>query len=152
MSLGLAAFQCYVLDRRSGDFHISCGSRPSVRAGRPRGPAFAPRGIFTGPRSPGGAAAIGFLAGLGFPQPPAIPASLTWRRRDWSYRLVIGGNNMTNWQADLAALVEETMAFAKSIGVERPMPRAVMEPNRIPPVNLNLSERDQIRQRVANFK
>jgi hypothetical protein len=59
---------------------------------------------------------------------------------------------MTNWQADLDALVEETMAFAKSIGVERPVPRTVMEPNRIPPVNLNLSERDQIRQRVANFK
>jgi hypothetical protein len=59
---------------------------------------------------------------------------------------------MTNWQADLDALVEETMAFAKSIGVERPMPRTVIEPNRMPPVNLNNSERDQIRERVANFK
>ena len=59
---------------------------------------------------------------------------------------------MTNWHAGLDALVEETMAFAKSIGVESPMPRTVMEPNRMPPVNLNNSERDQIRQRVANFK
>jgi hypothetical protein len=59
---------------------------------------------------------------------------------------------MTNWQADLDALVEETMAFAKSIGVESTMPRTVIEPNRMPPVNLNNSERDQIRQRVANFK
>ena len=59
---------------------------------------------------------------------------------------------MTNWQAGLDALVEETMAFAKSIGVESPMPRTVMEPNRMPPANLNNSERDHIRQRVANFK
>ena len=59
---------------------------------------------------------------------------------------------MTNWQADLDALVQETMAFAKSISLESPMPRTVMEPNRMPPVNLSNSERDQIRQRVANFK
>jgi hypothetical protein len=59
---------------------------------------------------------------------------------------------MTNWQPDLA-LVQETMDFAKSIGLESPMPRIVMEPNRMPPpVNLNNSESDQIRQRVANFK
>jgi hypothetical protein len=59
---------------------------------------------------------------------------------------------MTNWQADLDALVQETMAFAKSIGLESPLPHTVMEPNRMPPVNLNNSEREQIRQRVANFK
>jgi hypothetical protein len=58
---------------------------------------------------------------------------------------------MTNWKADLEALVEETMAFTKNIRVEPPMPRTVVEPNRMPPVNLN-SERDEIRQRVANFK
>ena len=58
---------------------------------------------------------------------------------------------MTNWKADLDALVEETMAFTKSVRVEPPMLRAVVEPNRMPPVNLN-SERDEIRQRVANFK
>jgi hypothetical protein len=59
---------------------------------------------------------------------------------------------MTNWKADLDALVEETMAFTKSVRVEPPMLRAVVEPNRMPPANLNNSERDQIRQRVANFK
>jgi hypothetical protein len=59
---------------------------------------------------------------------------------------------MTNWNADLDALVEETMAFTKSVRVEPPMLRAVVEPNRMPPVNLNNSERDEIRQRVANFK
>jgi hypothetical protein len=32
------------------------------------------------------------------------------------------------------------------------MPRAVVEPNRMQPVNLNSSERGEIRQRVANFK
>jgi hypothetical protein len=32
------------------------------------------------------------------------------------------------------------------------MPNTVIEPNRMPPVNLKNSERDQIRQRVANFK
>ena len=58
---------------------------------------------------------------------------------------------MTNWKADLEALVEETMAFTKNIRVEPPLPRTVVEPNRMPPLNLN-SERDEIRQRVANFK
>jgi len=58
---------------------------------------------------------------------------------------------MTNWKANLEARVEETMAFTKNIRIEPPMPRTVVEPNRMPPVNLN-SERDEIRQRVANFK
>ena len=58
---------------------------------------------------------------------------------------------MTNWKADLDALVEEAMAFTKNIRVEAAMPRTVVEPNRMPPVNLR-SERDEIRQRVANFK
>jgi len=59
---------------------------------------------------------------------------------------------MSNWKADLDALVEETMAFTKSITVQPPMPRAVIEPNRILPVNLNRSERDEIQQRVASFR
>jgi len=50
---------------------------------------------------------------------------------------------MVNWNADLNSLVEETMAFAKSIRVE---------PNRMPLVNWMESEREEIRQRVANFK
>jgi hypothetical protein len=59
---------------------------------------------------------------------------------------------MVNWKADLDSLVEETMAFAKSVRVEPPMPRTVVEPNRMPPVNRMESEREEIRQRVANFK
>ena len=56
---------------------------------------------------------------------------------------------MNNWKTDLDALVEETMAFTKGVRVQLPMPRAVVEPNWMP---LNNSERDEIRQRVANFK
>jgi hypothetical protein len=59
---------------------------------------------------------------------------------------------MTNWKADLDALVEATTALTKSVRVEPPMPRTIVEPNRMLPVNLNNSERDEIRQRVANFK
>jgi hypothetical protein len=60
---------------------------------------------------------------------------------------------MTNWKADLDALVEATTQFTKSVRVELPpMPRTIVEPNRMPPINLNNAERDEIRQRVANFK
>jgi hypothetical protein len=59
---------------------------------------------------------------------------------------------MTNWQADLDALLQETMRLARSAGIEPLVPRAVIEPQRMSPVNLNNSERDQIQQRVANFK
>ena len=44
------------------------------------------------------------------------------------------------------------MRLTKSAGIEPLIPRTVIEPNRMPPVNLNNSERNQIRQRVANFK
>jgi hypothetical protein len=44
------------------------------------------------------------------------------------------------------------MRLTKSAGIEPFIPRTVIEPHRMPPVNLNNSERDQIRQRVANFK
>ena len=59
---------------------------------------------------------------------------------------------MTNWKADLDALVEGTTAFTKNVRVEPPMPRTIVEPNRMPPVNLNNSERQEIRPRVSNFK
>jgi hypothetical protein len=59
---------------------------------------------------------------------------------------------MTNWQADLDALVQETMALTKSVRVEPPIPRAVVDPKRMLALTLNHSERDDIRQRVANFK
>lgn len=59
---------------------------------------------------------------------------------------------MTNWKADIDALIEETMAFAKRIDVAPTMPRTIVEPNRMPSVNWMSSEREEIRQRVANFK
>ena len=59
---------------------------------------------------------------------------------------------MTDWKADLDALVQESIAFAKIIPVERPKPRTIVEPNRMPPVDLDNSERQEIRQRVSNFK
>jgi hypothetical protein len=76
---------------------------------------------------------------------------------------------MTDWKADLHALVQETMAFAKNNRVEPPNPRtiaeppmlhaiaepakppAIVEPSRMPPVSLPKSERDEIQQRVSNF-
>jgi hypothetical protein len=59
---------------------------------------------------------------------------------------------MTDWKADLDALVQESIAFAKIIPLELPKPRTIVEPNRMPPVDLNNSERQEIRQRVSNFK
>ena len=59
---------------------------------------------------------------------------------------------MTNWQAELDVLMQETLRLTKSAGVEPLIPRAVIEPLRTSPVNLNSSERDQIRQRVSTFK
>jgi hypothetical protein len=44
------------------------------------------------------------------------------------------------------------MAVAKSIRVEPAIPRTIVDPNRMPPVNLNNSERDEIQQRVSNFR
>jgi hypothetical protein len=59
---------------------------------------------------------------------------------------------MADWKTELNALVEETTAFAKSLRVEVPMARTIVAPNRIPPVKGLESERELIRQRVANFK
>jgi hypothetical protein len=59
---------------------------------------------------------------------------------------------MTDWNADFDALVQETMAITKSISVEPPIPRTIIEPNPLPAVNRNNSERDEIRERVANLK
>ena len=39
---------------------------------------------------------------------------------------------MQDWKADLDRLVEETMAFAKSIHIEPTMPRTIVEPKRTP--------------------
>jgi hypothetical protein len=68
---------------------------------------------------------------------------------------------MTDWKAELDALVQESMVLAKSIRVEPaapraiiepPVPRNIVEPNRLPPVSPPKSERDEIRERVSNFK
>ena len=59
---------------------------------------------------------------------------------------------MADWKTELDSLVKETMAFAKNLRVEPPMPRTIVEPNRIPPVNGIESEREEIRQRVADFR
>jgi hypothetical protein len=59
---------------------------------------------------------------------------------------------MTDWKADLDALVQESTAFAKSIRVDPPMPHTIVEPTRMPPVSPNKSERDEIRQRIVKFK
>ena len=59
---------------------------------------------------------------------------------------------MADWKTELDAFVEETMAFAKSLRVEPPMPRTIVEPNRMPPVKGIDAEREEISQRVANFK
>jgi|GraSoi_2013_60cm_1033757.scaffolds.fasta_scaffold132334_1 hypothetical protein len=57
---------------------------------------------------------------------------------------------MTHLKADLDALLDEATTFAKSVRAE---PRAVTEPNRMPEVNwATRSEREQIVERVANFK
>ena len=49
-------------------------------------------------------------------------------------------------------LVEETMAFAKSVRAEPPIPRTVVEANQMVSVNWMVSEREEIGHRVANFK
>ena len=59
---------------------------------------------------------------------------------------------MLDWKANLDTLVEETMAFAKSVRVEPTIPRIVIEPNRMPSVNWMESERVEIGHHVANFK
>jgi len=59
---------------------------------------------------------------------------------------------MTNWKADFDRLVEESTAFTNKHRVDPPMPRTIVEPSRLPPVNVNNSQREEIRQRVSNFK
>jgi len=56
---------------------------------------------------------------------------------------------MANWKTDLAAFVEETTAFAKSLRVEPPLPHNIIEPDPIQGVKWMVSEREEIRQRVA---
>jgi hypothetical protein len=80
-------------------------------------------------------------AHLVFPQRPAMPARYDGGAGPSPLGWMFGRTNMTNWQADLDALVQETMALTKSVRVEPTMTRAVVEPNRMP-ANLDRSERD----------
>ena len=64
----------------------------------------------------------------------------------------LGGFAKADWKTELDTLVKETMAFAKSHRVEPPMPLTIDERNRIPLVKGIESEREEIRQRVANFQ
>jgi hypothetical protein len=57
---------------------------------------------------------------------------------------------MPDWKADVDALVEETMAFTKSLQIENGL--APLEPNHIPSVSWMSSEREEIEHRVANFR
>jgi hypothetical protein len=59
---------------------------------------------------------------------------------------------MVDWKSDLDALVVKTMAFAKSVRVELTIPRLIVEPNRTPTVSVGVSEREEIGNRIANFK
>jgi hypothetical protein len=59
---------------------------------------------------------------------------------------------MTDRKADLDALVQETMAFVKNNRTESLVPRTIVEANRMPPVSSPKSERNEILERVSNFK
>jgi len=59
---------------------------------------------------------------------------------------------MADWKADLDALIDETVVFAKGAHPETPMRRTIIKPSRMPSVNWLSSEREEIAQRVANFK
>jgi hypothetical protein len=59
---------------------------------------------------------------------------------------------MVAWKADLETLVENTMAFANRVRVQPPLPRTVVEPNRVPLVNWAETEREEIGRRIAHFK
>jgi hypothetical protein len=58
---------------------------------------------------------------------------------------------MTDWKADLDALVFETMAFAKTIHREQ-MAADLIERPILQPTNWGGPQREEIEQRVANFK
>jgi hypothetical protein len=65
---------------------------------------------------------------------------------------VFGEIAMLDWKADLDTLIEETVAFVKSVRVEPRIPHTVVEPSRTPSVNWAETERNEIGRHVANFK
>ena len=58
---------------------------------------------------------------------------------------------MTDWKTDRDALVDETMTFAGSVRREQPATDLVERP-RLQPMNWGGPQREEIRQRVSNFK
>jgi hypothetical protein len=64
---------------------------------------------------------------------------------------------MSDWKAELDALVSETMDFARSLRSRLPSsmgkPGSIRpEPARLEPMNWGGSEREEIQRRVASFK
>jgi len=64
---------------------------------------------------------------------------------------------MSDWKAELDALVSETMDFARNLRSQLPVSIASPEPIRpepvkLEPMNWGGSEREEIQRRVANFK
>jgi hypothetical protein len=59
---------------------------------------------------------------------------------------------MADWKPDLDAIVNETMALAKGISHERPLPREMVERVGLKPLDWGGPEREEISRRVANFK
>ena len=64
---------------------------------------------------------------------------------------------MTDWKAELDALVSETMDFARNLRSQRPISIAMAEPTRpepvrLEPMNWGGSEREEVQRRVASFK
>jgi hypothetical protein len=58
---------------------------------------------------------------------------------------------MLDWKANLETFIEQTTAFTNSVRIGS-MPRTVVEPNHLPPVNWTGSEREEISRRVASFR
>jgi hypothetical protein len=58
---------------------------------------------------------------------------------------------MTDWKSDLDALVDETKAFPRTVRREQPATDLVERP-RLQPMNWGGPQREEIRQRVSNFK
>ena len=59
---------------------------------------------------------------------------------------------MIDRRADFDRLVKEMAADTKGIRVEPSTPLTIVEAKRMPTVSLNISLRDEIRERVSNFK
>jgi hypothetical protein len=58
---------------------------------------------------------------------------------------------MTDWKTDRDALVDEGMAFARTVRREPPATDLAERP-RLEPMNWGGPQREEIRQRVSNFK